>query len=1047
MTSAPEPTFASLLRGHREAAGLSQEELAERAGVSRRGVSDLERGLKRRPHRDTIARLADALELPALEQATFEAAGRGWRLPAGLSGEPIFAPSGEWAVGNFLSAQPRHRLVARETEMARLLAALETVQLGSGQLVLLVGEPGVGKTRLAQEVLQAARARGVGGITGRCYAPQASVPYYPFLEALTRAFAAAPHAVRTAVPLQWPEVARLIPGSSLGTPTHSTPPTDGGGGRDQQRLFWQVTAFLQALAEEHPLALLVDDLHWADGASLELLLHLARQTRDRPILLLGTYRESEVPADHPLAVGVRDLIRAQLVERLELQQLTREETAALLLETLEAGTVSAAVTDLIYDPTEGNAFFVQELLRTLLERGEITHTSSGRWEPQAGAVAAVPATVQAAILERVSRLSNPAQATLKLASVLGQRFRFDDILATLSQILAAPGVLARAASQDSEADIQLEEVLEEAVRARVLREVGGSGYAFSHALAQRALYESLSIRRRRRLHRAAAESLESFPEAERVRRAADIAYHFLQAEEPARALPYVFQAGQQALLVYAYPEAEQRFRTALELAQQLGDRDASFAAAEQLGIALIYQLRNEEASAVLEPAMAEAKRGGDLARQVRLIWLLGGLEFDQRADPEWDTRLQRLIELAETKGSSPDLAQLYLTLRYQYEISGQLAEKLGTFEHALQVAHEAEDAILTAKARMWHGMALLDVGHLEEAVAELAVAVTVLQDQEDLDDQQHQRLTLFNLGLVLTNLGRIGEAQAYFERGLALAKQVRDVEQVAALSICCSLTAFVRGEWVEAQDYVEQAVVLRPRLNTSSWMYGILYEGETRLQLPLGQLGEATQVGEAHLAFANQKGNLAGLREAHKVLAELDLYRGNPAAARARLLPLLDQTDLVELGVNPLLPLLIWAHLDLGEMEEAEALATQTVAHLHAQHDRLNLVDALRMEAAVRIAQQRWDEAEADLEEALSLARLMPYPYAEAKALVVYGDLLVARGHQERAREQYAAALAILRPLGEVAYTERIERDLLPPLLLAHPRCRCQDGQEGTQQA
>ena len=113
------------------------------------------------------------------------------------------------------------------------------------------------------------------------------------------------------------------------------------------------------------------------------------------------------------------------------------------------------------------------------------------------------------------------------------------------------------------------------MRVRVLREVGGSDYAFSHALAQRALYEQLSIRRRRRMHRGVAESLERLGEAERVRRVADIAYHFLQADEPARALPYVLQAGEQALAVYAYSEAEQQFRLALELAQQLGDTEAS----------------------------------------------------------------------------------------------------------------------------------------------------------------------------------------------------------------------------------------------------------------------------------------------------------------------------------------------------------------------------------------------------------------------------------------------------------------------------------------
>src|SRR5262249_34480758 len=150
---------------------------------------------------------------------------------------------------------------------------------------------------------------------------------------------------------------------------------------------------------------------------------------------------------------------------LELHQLTPEGTAALVTASLDGADVSEAVTDLIYGPTEGNAFFVQEVLQTLVERGEILQQNDGRWEPREGAVAAVPATLQAAVLERVSRLSPPAQETLGLASVLGQRFSFDDLLVTRSQIPQAPGApTGGAAPSETDAEIRLEAVLEEAVR-------------------------------------------------------------------------------------------------------------------------------------------------------------------------------------------------------------------------------------------------------------------------------------------------------------------------------------------------------------------------------------------------------------------------------------------------------------------------------------------------------------------------------------------------------------------------------------------------------
>jgi tetratricopeptide (TPR) repeat protein len=203
-----------------------------------------------------------------------------------------------------------------------------------------------------------------------------------------------------------------------------------------------------------------------------------------------------------------------------------------------------------------------------------------------------------------------------------------------------------------------------------------------------------------------------------------------------------------------------------------------------------------------------------------------------------------------------------------------------------------------------------------------------------------------------------------------------------------------------------------------------LLEVDGRLHLAQGQLAEATQSAEEGLAIAEQLPGLSFQLPVQEMLAELDLHKGYPGSAKARLLPLLDQAGLLELDANLLLPLLVWAHLDLGEIEAAEVLAEQTVQRLHDQHNYLILVDALRMQAAVAIRQERWDEAAAALDEALALARAMPYPYAEAKALSMYGDLMVATGQQVQAREQYEAALAILRPLGEVPYAERIEQAL-----------------------
>jgi predicted ATPase/class 3 adenylate cyclase len=935
-------------------------------------------------------------------------------------------------LGNFLSAQPRHRLVAREAEMAVLVAALEAVQAGTGRLVFVVGEPGVGKTRLAQEVLQAAQDHGFLVVSGRCYAPQETVPYYPFLEVLARAYTVAPPVVGTALPQRWPEVGRLIP-DLRGREGAFTGPSSGGA-VDQQRLFWQVTHFLQTLAEDRPLALLVDDLHWMDGASLNLLLHLARNTRGTPILLLGTYRDSEVPWPHPLAKSLQDLSRDQLVEQIELQQLSKAGIAALLAVTLGEGEVSGAVTDTIYGPTQGNAFFAQEILRALVERGDIALVN-GCWQPRAGADIIVPQSVRAAVLERVGRLSPKAQETLGLASVLGQTFRFDDLLTTstlVSQTLvtttepqAGAGATASViTSLDTTPEATLEAVLDEAVGVRVLREVDSSRYAFSHALAQRAVYEQLSARRRRRLHRAIAESLEALPEAERTRLVTDIAYHLLQAEEQARALPYVLQAGEQAKALYAYTEAEQEFRTALGLARQVGDVEAASLAQEQLGYMLFWKLQFEDAFSMLEQAAAEAERRGDLTRLVRLAWTHTLAAVHRGSPTEGIARLLSLTEITKMAGASSDLMRLYFGLAYRYQWSGQYAEQLDAVEHAVQVAQAVGDAGLIAEARRWYGAALTLVGRLDEARVELTAALPVLEKLEGLDYLLWQAVALTRLGIVLTHLGHIAEARTHFARSVVLGEQMKDQSHVAWNAANRALTAFVSGDWSAADSYIERAVALRPFLDTSPFFDCVVYEVEAQLQVARGQLDAATHSAEAQLALAEKYSILQHRRGAQRLLAELALQMNDPARACARLLPLLDRAGLVELEVNELLPMVVRAQLELGEVEAAEALATQTVARLRTQHDHLTLVEALRTEAAVWIQQQRWEEAESALTEALQLSRQMPYPYAEAKALSTYADLLVDHGQLERAREQYDTALAILRSLGEVPYAKRIERAL-----------------------
>ena len=322
--------FGVALKRARRAARLTQTDLAERAGFSVVYVSMLERGV-RTPQRSTVALLAEALALSSAERVALESAALAPDVARRRRSDDD-AGTPQLPVGGFLGALPSGLLVGCEREREVIDAALEAVASGQGRFLILVGEPGVGKTRLAQEIALTARAQGFRVITGRCYEPQQTVAYYPFLEALTQAAAGAAPLIQAHLAERWPEVGRLLPNRARdGAHDRLTnPPSSLDERNAQQRLFWQVSGFLGALTEQAPLAVLLDDLHWADTASLDLLAHLARHTREQPILLVGTAREVEARSQYPLADALSDLRRDELVQRLAVRPLGAEDTAELI---------------------------------------------------------------------------------------------------------------------------------------------------------------------------------------------------------------------------------------------------------------------------------------------------------------------------------------------------------------------------------------------------------------------------------------------------------------------------------------------------------------------------------------------------------------------------------------------------------------------------------------------------------------------------------------------------------------------------------------------
>jgi tetratricopeptide (TPR) repeat protein/transcriptional regulator with XRE-family HTH domain len=1002
-------TFGALLKRHRRAARMTQAQLAERAGFSVVYISMLERGA-RQPQRTTVALLVDALDLAAEERTALEAAARLPSAPLSLRREngPVEdAGTAVLPIGGFLGGDADGGAGGSHGGTGHDHRHPGGRRRGRGACSSWWASQGWAR-RGWRKRSRCGRARGFRVITGRCYEPQQGVAYYPFLEALALAEAGANTAVQAQLSQDWPEVARLLPDRMASAQT----PIQLDDHNAQQRLFWQVSGFLVALAEHAPLALLLDDLHWADRASLDLLQHLARHTRERPILLVGTTRAVEAQRQHPLADALSDLGRDELVERLTLRPLAAEETSALIGVTLggadgaagEAASISPELAQRIYARSEGNAFFTRQLARALHEQGDLAF-AEGQWRLSDGATAAVsaPESIRAVIGQRLGRLSALTQDVLREASVLGQVFTFED--------------LRRMAGRGEQ---EMEEALEEAVAAGIVREAERDRYGMNHALTRDTLYADLSARRKRRLHRAAGEAIESLNATERDKRAAEVAYHLLAADEGARALPYVLVAGDQAEAVYAHAEAEKYYRSAAAVASELGDRAQEAAALEKLGDLHFSLARTADALEVYGTA-AHIYRALEDTEGLRRVTARSAEELAYAGAPaQGRALLQPLLDAAMDEEASSSLADLYLSFAW---LCGDPIERLDACERAAGIAQKIGDTTTFAEAEFLRGNTLLgQLGRIDEARHILENILPLLEAKGNL----RRLCSVCNL-LAQASLrsGEFDAARKYADRALEVATQVGVPAQLAWTYCTHGEVAYYTGDWRQAYRDFEDGDSMYQQGGTvgdssyASWGKGVVL-------LAYGEIEQASQFLEEAITRAETGGDAGGqqLQAGHAALAERDLVAGQFEAARIRIERLIERLQGWHGLVARVLTLLAWAHLELEEHDQANSVILDAISAASSGSQPLLLMEALRVKGMASTRQQRWEEAEAALGEALGLSQAMPNPYAEAKIQYAFGLLRLDRGEPLEARIRLETARDICRRLGERPYHDRIAQSL-----------------------
>ena len=494
-----------------------------------------------------------------------------------------------------LDALSRGRLIGRAGELEETRQLWQRALDGHGHAVLLSGEPGAGKTRLARELTIQAAVDGAVVMTGGCYEYEATTPYLPFVEAFRRFVREEKddEKLRAVLGDDAPQIAKLAP--EIEARFGPFPARTELAPHEERLLFFDaVVQVLSNLARSKGLLFYADDLHWADRGTLWLLTHLLRQMREERALIAGCYRETELDRAHPLSRALLDWNRERLATRITLRRFeaaeTNEQLSALLGES-----VSAEFGEAVHRETEGNPFFVEEVLKALIEQGSVRR-ESGRWQRCDVGELVIPQSVKEAIGSRLDRVSEQTNDVLRVAAVLGKTFSFEEL---------------QAAAENISEDVLLD-ALDESTTAQLINTSGTESFTFTHDKIREVLYEELNPIRRRRLHRHAAEGLEQrgvpcdndrhgVTSACAVER---LAYHYIQAGDYEKGLTYAKRAAAEAERVFAFDEAIAAYSRARDCAEALGLIAEQVALEEAIGKTYLMHGESIAAGEHFERAMA-----------------------------------------------------------------------------------------------------------------------------------------------------------------------------------------------------------------------------------------------------------------------------------------------------------------------------------------------------------------------------------------------------------------------------------------------------------
>ncbi len=900
-----------------------------------------------------------------------------------------------------------------------LKEAAERAISGEGGLVLLYGEAGIGKTRLTGELRAYTKSHGMQVLYGRCPAlfRTDGVPPYVLWKEVIRNYlqVCTPEQLQNAVGYYPSEICKIAPETKQRLKAFSeSPPLSPELERD--RLFEAVSQFVENISKTAPLLVILDDLQWADQSSLLLLHYVARGVYRDSLLLLGAYRDIEVEEKHPLFPILTDLKRARLLQSARLKRLSLDEVSDMIKRILLQDDVPREFCDLVFQKTQGNPFFVEEVLQSLKEEGVI-YPYGVEYRFKDVSEIEFPATVRSILQARLGRLDDETRQVLTMASFIGNDF-------TLEALRCVTGL----------EESKLAEIVERMMEKKLLKCMvvrGEDACSFSDVLIRDVLYENVGPLRRKKLHGVVALALEKAYAENMDEHLGELAAHFLESGDRQKALDYLLKAGEKAEKVYANSEAASYYQSALALLKEKeGNVQERARVLEVLGdiqeLVGEYdtRLKNLDEALLLRQQLGERENVARLYRKIAGVWVKKG---DTTKSKEY---MALALEILEALPESVELAHLLTNMADMYWRLMEPPKAVALAEKALQLAKKLNAHKVTAVAYMVMGT-IVTMNDRKKAIECYEEALRVALDNGDIKNAVAAYSFLGNP--VMGEEDR-EKCLKYAQKGYELAKKVGAITAQAFIGGNLAGTYVNMGEMDAGLPLAEESLALNRKTGNLQFLpLSLIWLG--RAYAILGEWDKSEKLLNEGLALAQKTNDMVAFGMASSVIGFLLLLKGEYSKAKefaGKTYYLCEKAGARSWQANFLNPL-IRASIELGELEAAETQINNLQQIAQQLKNPALISQAVRHKAMLLHAQKKYDESIATFEAALQTAENLGLRRWEANVfarnfLFQYALVYLERnqeGDKQKANNLLSQALEMFRKMNAKKDIEKTEALLL----------------------